>query len=125
VDASVIVLQVIGGFTLGAIIGYTLRVLGKIALIVTGLSLLPVVILWRLGVLYVDWNALNRLIVEFAMWISGQVKSIEEGLAGAGVFGLSTLAGFIFGLVAGFRHIITQHSGMQFIKAKRFVREKR
>jgi len=124
VDASIIVLQVIGGFTLGAVIGYILRTLGKIALIATGLSMLPVVILWHLGVLYVDWAALNRLIGEFAMWISGQVKSIEEGLAGLGVFGLSCVAGFIFGLVAGFGHSITQHSSTRFIRVKRFVREK-
>jgi uncharacterized membrane protein (Fun14 family) len=124
VDASIVVLQVIGGFTLGAIIGYILRTLGKIALVAIGLSLLPVVILWHLGVLYVDWNALNRLVGEFAMWISGQVKSIEEGLAGMGVFGLSCAAGFIFGLVAGFGHIITQHSSTRFIRVKRFVREK-
>ena len=124
-DASIIVLQVIGGFTLGAVIGYILRTLGKIALIAIGLSLLPVVILWHLGVLYVDWNALNRLVGEFAMWISGQVKSIEEGLASMGVFGLSCAAGFIFGLVAGFGHSITRCSGTRFVMAKRFVREKR
>jgi uncharacterized membrane protein (Fun14 family) len=118
-DASIVVLQVIGGFTLGAVIGYILRTLGKIALIAIGLSLLPVVILWQLGVLYVDWGALSRLIGGFAMWIGGQVKSIEEGLVAAGVFGLSSVVGFVFGLVAGFGHSIALP-----VEKRRFVRVK-
>jgi uncharacterized membrane protein (Fun14 family) len=117
-DASIVVLQVIGGFTLGAVIGYILRMLGKIALVAIGLSLLPVVILWHFGVLYVDWDALNRLIGGFAMWIGGQVKSIEEGLAAAGVFGLSSVVGFVFGLVAGFGHSVVPVEKRRFVRVK-------
>jgi len=118
VDVSVMVIQVVGGFTLGAIIGYALRVLGKIVLLAIGLALLPLVILWHFGVLYVDWAALNRLVGEFVLWLSGGIKSIEEGLAGAGVFGLSTTVGFVFGLFSGFRHSALYEREYRFVKRK-------
>lgn len=115
--------QVVGGFALGALVGYVLRILGKVALIATGLALLPLVVFWRLGVFTVNWDAVGRLIGDFATWISGQAKSVE-GLAGAGVFGLSALAGFVFGLSSGFRHAVVQAESTRFVKAKRFVRER-
>ena len=116
--------QVVGGFVLGALVGYVLRALGKVALIAMGLALLPLVVFWRLGVFTVNWDAVGRLISDFATWISGQAESVEEGLAGAGVFGLSALAGFAFGLSSGFRHAVVQAESTRFVKAKRFVRER-
>jgi uncharacterized membrane protein (Fun14 family) len=124
VDASVVVAQVVGGFALGAVIGYILRTLGKVALLATGFALLPLVVFWHLGVFTVNWVAVSRLVGDFVMWISGQAESIEEGLAGAGVFGLSALTGFVFGLLSGFRHTIAHPEGTRFIKVKRFVRER-
>jgi uncharacterized membrane protein (Fun14 family) len=124
VDASVVVAQVVGGFALGAVIGYILRALGKVALLAVGFALLPLVVFWHLGVFIVNWAVVSRLVGDFVMWISGQAESIEEGLAGAGVFGLSALAGFMFGLLSGFRHTITQPDSTRFVRVKRFVRGK-
>ena len=123
-DASVVVAQVVGGFALGAVIGYILRALGKVALLAVGFALLPLVVFWHLGVFTVNWAVVSRLVGDFVMWISGQAESIEEGLAGAGVFGLSALAGFMFGLLSGFRHTITQPDSTRFVRVKRFVRGK-
>ena len=123
-DVSVAVAQVVGGFALGAIIGYILRALGKVALIAMGLALLPLVVFSHLGVFTVNWAVVSKLVGDFVMWISGQAESIEEGLAGAGVFGLSALTGFVFGLLSCFRHTITQPDSTRFVRAKRFVREK-
>ncbi len=116
-NASIVILQVIGGFTLGAIIGHILRFLGKILIIALGLALLPLVLLWYMGILYVNWGVLSEIVGKVVLGISGSIQNIEESLTSVGVFGLSTMVGFIFGLFSPRLHIALREE-YKFIKRK-------
>lgn len=106
VDASTLALQVIGGFTLGAIIGYVLRKAAKWVLIIIGIFLLPVVGLWYLGVLDVNWAGLNELVGRLVEWLGVNLSDLSMALASTGALGISGLIGLMFGLSGGFRHTV-------------------
>lgn len=105
VEPTTLALQVTGGFITGALIGYALRKAAKLVLIAVAFMLLPVFVLWYLGVLNVNWTAVEQLVGSFAAWLGTNISDMTLTLANTGAFGLSTIIGFVFG-VAGFRHTI-------------------
>jgi uncharacterized membrane protein (Fun14 family) len=121
-DPQVLALQAVGGFTLGAILGYAARKLAKALILAIGLALLPIALLWYAGVLYVNWSALNELVGGFVTWLLGTVKGFEDAIASASVFGVSSVIGFLFGLAAPALHSVYKPSELyRFVKRK--VRE--
>jgi len=125
VDLQVVALQAIGGFTVGALVGYVSRKLGKYLLLGLGLLILPLVVFWQMGVFQVNWAMVNEVVGRFVTWIAGNVQSLSDALASAGVFGLSSLVGFFFGLASPGMHscepAFDAFDEMRFVKRKGFV----
>ena len=127
-DLQVVALQAIGGFTVGALVGYVCRKLGKYVLLGLGLLLLPLVVFWQMGVFQVNWAMVNEAVGRFVAWLAGNVQSLSEALASAGVFGISSLVGFLFGLASPGMHSCEPSftsNEMRFVKRKGFVRATR
>ena len=121
-DLQILALQAVGGFTIGAVLGYVTRKLAKVFIFAIGLALLPIALLWYAGVLYVNWAVLNELVGRIVTWFLGAVKGFEDALASASVFGVSTVIGFLFGLAAPALHSVYKPSEYyRFVKRK--VRE--
>lgn len=119
-DPSALALQAVGGFTVGALIGYALRKATRFLLLAVGFMLLPIFGLWYAGVLNVNWEGVNALVGRLMEWIGVNLSSISLAVAGAGAFGISGLLGFFFGISGGFRHSIFPEPARQF----RFVKRK-
>jgi uncharacterized membrane protein (Fun14 family) len=125
VDLQIVALQAVGGFTVGALVGYVCRKLGKYVLLGLGLLLLPLVVFWQMGVFQVNWAMVNEMVGRFVTWLAGNVRSMSDALASAGVFGLSSLVGFLFGLASPGMHSCEPSftsNEMRFVKRKGFVR---
>jgi len=105
-DPSIIALQAVGGFTVGALLGYALRKATKLILLAIGFMLLPIFGLWQLGVLDVNWEGVNEVVARFVQWLGMNLSDASLTLASTGVLGMSGLFGFFFGLTGGFRHTI-------------------
>ena len=118
-DPSALALQAVGGFTVGALIGYALRKVTKWLLLAIGFLLLPIFGLWYMGAISVDWAGINALIGRLMEWIGVNLSNATTALASAGTFGVSTLLGFLFGVTAGFRHTVADIA-----YRKRYVRRK-
>lgn len=116
-DPSILAVQAVGGFTVGAIIGYALRKVTKWILIGIGILLLPMVALWHFGIISVDWDALNQAVGNFVNWIGVNLSDASSALTSAGALGVSGLVGLAFGVSGGFR-------GTVFPVEKRFIRRK-
>jgi len=124
VDLQVVALQAIGGFTVGALVGYVCRKLGKYVLLGLGLLLLPLVVFWQMGVFQVNWAMVNEAVGRFVAWLAGNVQSLSDALASAGVFGISSLVGFLFGLASPGMHSCEPSftsNEMRFVKRRGFV----
>jgi len=124
VDLQVVAIQAVGGFTVGALVGYVCRKLGKYLLLGLGLLILPLVVFWQMGVFQVNWAMVNEAVGRFVTWIAGNVQSMSDALASAGVFGLSSLVGFFFGLASPGMHSCEPSftfNEMRFVKRKGFV----
>jgi len=121
-DPQVLALQAVGGFTVGAILGYVSRKLAKLLILAIGIALLPIALLWYAGVLYVNWSALNEIVGRFVTWLLGAAKGFEDALASASVFGVSSAVGFLFGLAAPALHSVHKPSNC-YMFVKRKVRE--
>ena len=119
-DPSTLALQAVGGFTVGALIGYALRKATKWLLLAIGFMLLPVFGLWYLGVLSVDWSAVNELVGRFVEWLGINLSNMSLALASAGAFGISGLLGFFFGISGGFKQTVVPSPTKHF----RFVKRK-
>jgi len=122
VDVSILALQAVGGFTVGALIGYVVKKLTRWALIAVGFMLLPVFALWYVGVLYVNWDYVNELVGRFASWLGANVSDMASAVASMGLFGFSTVFGFVFGLTSGFKDTIFPAVNSN---AYKFVRRKK
>lgn len=118
-DPQVLALQAVGGFTVGAILGYASRKLAKVLILAVGIALLPIALLWYAGVLYVNWSALNELVGRGVTWFLGAVKGFEDALASASVFGVSSVIGFLFGLASPALYSVYKPSEFyRFVKRK-------
>jgi len=102
-DAAALALQAVGGFVLGGIIGYAIRKAAKWVLIAIGFFLLPVFGLWYLGLLSVNWDKLNEVVGRIVEWLGVNLSNMTSAIASAGVFGISGIVGFLFGL-SGLKH---------------------
>ena len=100
-DPSVLATQAVGGFTVGALVGYAIRKVTKWILIGIGILLLPIVGLWHFGILYVDWNALNQAVGNFINWLGVNLSDASSAFASAGALGVSGLVGVAFGISGG------------------------
>ena len=121
-DLQVVAIQAVGGFTVGALVGYVSRKLGKYLLLGLGLLILPLVVFWQMGVFQVNWAMVNEMVGRFVTWIAGNVQSLSDALASAGVFGISSLVGFFFGLASpGMHSCEPTFNEMRFVKRKGFV----
>jgi len=120
-DPSTFALQAVGGFTVGALIGYALRKATKWLLLAVGFMLLPVFGLWYVGVLNVNWEGINTLVGRLVEWLGINLSSMSLALASAGTFGISGILGFFFGISGGFRHNIfpVEASTERFVKRKK------
>ena len=118
-DPSTLALQAVGGFTVGALIGYALRKVTKWLLLAIGFLLLPIFGLWYIGAINVNWEGVNALVGRLMEWIGVNLSNAPAALASTGTFGVSTLLGFFFGVTAGFRHTVAD-----VIRKRRFVRRK-
>jgi len=119
-DPSILVLQGVGGFTLGALIGYALRKTTKWLLLLIGFMLLPVFGMWYIGVLDVNWEGVNTIIGRLMEWIGINLSNMSLALTSAGALGISGLLGFFFGVTGGFRHIVfpVEPTAKKYVKRK-------
>jgi len=116
-DPTTLVLQATGGFVVGGLIGYALRKAAKWVLVAVGFMLLPVFGLWYLGLLSVNWEGVNEFVGRLVEWLGINLSSTVTAITTSGVFGISTVVGFLMGL-AGLRHTAL------FIPRRRFVRRR-
>jgi len=127
-DPSTLALQAVGGFTVGALIGYAIRKAAKWVLVAIGFMLLPVFGLWYLGVLNVNWEGVNELVGRFVEWLGLNLSNMSLAIANAGAFGISGLLGFFFGISNGLKHSILPveppTTRSKFVKHKAKNREK-
>jgi len=103
-DPTTLTLQAVGGFTVGALIGYVLRKAARWALVAVGFMLLPVFGLWYLGVLDVDWEGVNALVGRLTEWMGVNLSNMTLAITSTGALGVSGVLGFFFGATDGFRH---------------------
>jgi uncharacterized membrane protein (Fun14 family) len=119
-DATILALQAVGGFTVGSLLGYALRKVSKWLFLAMGIFLIPVYGLWYLGILNVNWDALNELVGKFLQWLGVNIYEMTSTIASAGILGVSGIVGLIFGLSGGLLR------GNVFnIENKKFVRRKK
>jgi len=124
VDAATLAVQVVGGFTVGALIGYVVKKLAKWALIAVGFALLPVFALWYVGAISVNWDYVNELVGRFATWLGTTVNDVYTAVASMGLFGFSTVFGFFFGVTSGFRDTVLpalRQSSLKYVRRKRSI----
>lgn len=86
----------IGGFTIGALVGLALRFISKIILYTIGLYLASLVFLSGLGLIVVNWAGIEEGLTKLINWIISVAQ--VDLFTGTGIFGVSTLAGALFGL---------------------------
>jgi len=122
-EPQTLALQAVGGFTIGAVLGYVARKLAKVLIFAVGLALLPIALLWYAGVLYVNWASLNELVGRFVTWLLGAAKGFEDALASASVFGASSAVGFLFGLASPALHSVAYKPSEYYRFVKRKVGE--
>jgi len=119
-DVSVLAIQATGGFLTGALVGYALRKAGKFLLLFIGILLLPVFGLWSIGVISVNWDAINLWIGKLAEWMGIVLTDAISALSSASAFGVAMVFGFLTGFSSFFRHVFEAPE-----KTKRFVQRKR
>ena len=119
-DVSVLAVQAAGGFLTGAIIGYALRKVGKLLLIFIGVLLLPIFGLWSVGVIAVNWDAVNLWIGKLAEYLGIVLTDAVTALSSASAFGVAMVFGFLTGFSSFFRHVFIAPE-----RPKKFVQKKR
>jgi len=117
-DPSTLALQVVGGFTVGALLGYVMRGAAKWFLIFLGVALLPVFGLWYLGLVNVNWEGVNEVVGRIVNWMGVNVSNMTQALVSTGAFGISGLVGLLFGVSGGFKHTIFPEGRRKFVRRK-------
>jgi len=116
-DLTTLALQAAGGFVTGALIGYALRKAVKVFLTVLGLWLLSIVALGQMGVIVINWEALNELVTKIVSWLGMKTSDVASFISSAGVFGVTLAVGFFAG--AGFLHAAFEIRRFRFVRRKR------
>ena len=115
-DLSTLALQAAGGFVTGALIGYALRKAVKVFLTILGLWLLSIVALGQMGVIAINWEALNELVTKIVSWLGMKTSDVASFISSAGVFGVTLAVGFFAG--AGFLHSAYRLPSFKFVRRK-------
>jgi len=89
----------VGGFTLGFLIGKALRFVAKIGMYVAGLYLASLVVLASMGVIIINWDALESLTVSVVDFLVSLTKS--DVVSSTGAFGVSGFLGATYGALKG------------------------
>ena len=89
----------VGGFTIGFLIGKALRFVAKIGMYVVGLYLASLVILASMGIIIINWDALEGIVVSAVEFLVSLTKS--DVITSTGAFGVSGLLGAIYGALKG------------------------
>lgn len=89
------------GFLLGLAVGYALKKIAKLALLIGGFIVLTILVLNYKGIIIVNYDILKQVTEEILRWlkmeVSGLVTFINTSVPFAGGF----MAGFIIGLKKG------------------------
>jgi len=89
----------VGGFTLGFLVGKALKLLAKIAMYVAGLYIASLTVLASMGVIVVNWDALESLAVNTVEFLVSVTQS--DVVTSTGTFGVSGFLGAIYGALKG------------------------
>jgi len=89
----------VGGFTIGILIGMALRVVARVAMYAAGLYLASLVILASMGIIVINWDALEALTVRAVDFLVSLTKS--DVVTSTGAFGVTAFLGAIYGAMKG------------------------
>ena len=89
----------IGGFALGAVIGLALRAMSKVFMYAVGLYLVSLVILSSFGLIIVNWSGIESALAKIVSWITA--LSQMDIFSSAGLLGVSSFIGILYGLTRG------------------------
>jgi len=99
-DLSSLLVQLGAGGLLGFIVGYAVKKLLKVLLVILGLGILMLMLLNYVGIVTVDWDRVVAIISSITpkiINIAGPVQQLVNALPFAGAF----VAGFILGIKVG------------------------
>lgn len=100
VDLNGLVVQLGAGGLVGFVVGYAVKKLLKVFLVILGLGIVALMALSYLGVITVNWNKFLEIvssIIPKVTEVTGPLQQIANALPFAGAF----VAGFILGLKVG------------------------
>ena len=89
----------VGGFTVGFLIGMALRFISKIVLYAVGLYLASLIVLASMGVIIINWDAMESLIYGLVSFLAKLAKS--DVITSTGAFGVTMVLGAIYGALKG------------------------
>jgi uncharacterized membrane protein (Fun14 family) len=109
---TLVAAEAVGGFTVGALIGYATKAILKITAI--GLGFFFLILLWLSsnGLIIVNWSAIQTWLSNLLTNMFGQNLS---GTFSLGVLGTAGVGGFFYGLG---KHEIKQESRLRFNKPR-------
>jgi uncharacterized membrane protein (Fun14 family) len=105
---TLVATEAVGGFTVGALIGYATKAILKITAIGLGFFLLILLWLSSNGLIIVNWSAIQTWLSNLLTNLFGQNLS---GTFSLGVLGTAGVGGFFYGLG---KHEIKQESRLRF-----------
>ena len=105
---TIVATEAVGGFTVGALIGYATKAILKITAIGLGFFLLILLWLSSSGLIIVNWPAIQTWLSNLLTNLFGQNLS---GTFSLGVLGTAGVGGFFYGLG---KHEIKQESRLRF-----------
>jgi len=105
---TLVATEAVGGFTVGALIGYATKAILKITAIGLGFFLLILLWLSSSGLIIVNWPAIQTWLSNLLTNLFGQNLS---GTFSLGVLGTAGVGGFFYGLG---KHEIRQESRLRF-----------
>jgi uncharacterized membrane protein (Fun14 family) len=120
-DASVMVVQVAAGLTMGALIGLALKKAAQLILTVLGFFLMGVVGLAYLGVITMNWEGLASLLSRLLGWLGVQLSDMMSFISSVSVFGVSILVGMVLTNAIG---TMTIENTKNLVKKGKFVKKK-
>jgi uncharacterized membrane protein (Fun14 family) len=89
----------VGGFALGAVVGLALRAMSRVFMYAVGLYLVSLVVLSSLGLIIVNWSGIESVLAKIVSWI--MALSQMDIFSSAGLLGVSSFIGILYGLTRG------------------------
>jgi len=97
----------VGGFTIGFLVGKALRLIAKIGMYVAGVYIASLIVLASMGIIIINWNALEGLAVSAVEFLVSLTKS--DVITSTGAFGVSGFLGAIYGALKGEVHPVQNY----------------